>query len=136
MQRRGLVPAETCRAWAAARLESGVRFLVPEIIDYELRRELIRLNHTAAIARLDEFIHTSDRLIRITPQTLKLAANLWADMRTRGLPTSSAESLDIDVILSAQVLSADYPPEQFVVATSNSNHISRMVRSAPWQDIL
>jgi hypothetical protein len=42
-----------CRLWATNLASAGVRVLVPEIADYELRRELIRVNRQRGIAYLD-----------------------------------------------------------------------------------
>lgn len=41
-QRRGVVAADECRAWLATHLRRGIRAMVPEISDYEVRRELHR----------------------------------------------------------------------------------------------
>src|SRR4051812_38089821 len=41
-QRPGVAPADACRAWLAAHSSRGVGIVVPEIVDYELRRELLR----------------------------------------------------------------------------------------------
>jgi hypothetical protein len=40
-------------AWAARVLGAGHRLVIPEIIDYEVRRKLLHLNRTASIRRLD-----------------------------------------------------------------------------------
>lgn len=55
MQRPGIRIADACRAWAEQRQQQGVELVVPEIVDYELRRELLRLGNAAAVARLDAF---------------------------------------------------------------------------------
>ena len=34
--------ADACKRWLADRLAAGARVVVPEIVDYELRRELLR----------------------------------------------------------------------------------------------
>jgi hypothetical protein len=39
-----------CRQWLADLLAAGRRVIVPEIIDYEIRRELIRLGSIVALA--------------------------------------------------------------------------------------
>lgn len=42
-QRKGVARAEECRQWLYSHVAGGARVMVAEIIDYELRRELIRL---------------------------------------------------------------------------------------------
>ena len=42
-----------CRQWLTPLLRSGVRVLVPEIADYEVRRELLRVGKIRGIARLN-----------------------------------------------------------------------------------
>gem|GEM_PF-1988276 len=42
------------RSWFEERLSGGARFCVPEISDYELRRELIRAGKAESVRRLDD----------------------------------------------------------------------------------
>jgi predicted nucleic acid-binding protein len=136
MQRRGIPAADTCRRWAAALLHAGIRLLVPEIVDYELRRELVRLNLHAACARLDSFLDADpQRLLPLYTSAIRHAAQLWATLRQQGFPTASPDALDIDVLLAAQVLTAGLPNESFTVATTNVIHINRLLPAALWTDI-
>src|SRR6266496_3941155 len=50
------------RAWLAAQTAAGVVIYVPEIADYEVRRELLRAGKTAGIHRLDVLIADLDYL--------------------------------------------------------------------------
>lgn len=43
-----------CKVWLNSLLARGETFILPEIADYEVRRELIRANKKAGIRRLDE----------------------------------------------------------------------------------
>ena len=43
--------------------------------------------------------------------------------------------LDIDVILAAQALSLGLPADEFVVATSNVEHLAVMVPARNWREI-
>ena len=45
--------ANECRAWMRGQTSRGVRFCLPEIVDYEVRRELLRGNKVQGLARLD-----------------------------------------------------------------------------------
>jgi predicted nucleic acid-binding protein len=135
-QRRGVRAAEDCRAWLARHLAIGNRFIVPEVIDYELRRELLRAGKTFSISRLDTFVVAiPDRYLPLSTPAMRLAADLWADIRRRGLPTTDPRDLDIDVILAAQALGVGLPPADLIVATSNPAHLSRFVTAELWQNI-
>jgi hypothetical protein len=54
-------PVEGAWAWASARLDDGCRFVVPEIADYEVRRELIRAGKDLGVERLDLLAHALGR---------------------------------------------------------------------------
>ncbi len=88
-------------AWLRALLSAGVPVLVPEISDYEVRRELLRAGKSRGLSRLDQFARDLGYL-PITTEVMRLAASFWADARKQGQPTASDESLDADVILAAQ----------------------------------
>jgi hypothetical protein len=47
-------PTEEVISWLAGILASGVQVLVPEIADYEVRRELLRARRSSGVRRLDE----------------------------------------------------------------------------------
>jgi len=118
-----------CREWMRAMITSGVRICLPEIIDYELRRELLRANKAQGLARLDFLKNTIQYLPITTPIMLK-AAELWADVRRRGMPTADSKALDGDVILAAQALVVNG-----IVATENVDHLVRLVGAKHWRDI-
>ena len=136
VQRSGVAQADVCREWILQRLRTGARIMVPEIVVYELRRELLRLQHAMALSRLDSFLAAApDRLLLLNTSSLRHAAELWAKLRQQGLPTAAADALDIDVILSAQALGAGYSISEFVVATSNVGHLIRLVPASIWSDL-
>jgi predicted nucleic acid-binding protein len=134
VHRRGVREADECRAWLVARLQQGVRVVVPEIVDYELRRELLRLGKAGAIADLDAFEgQQPDRYRALSTADLRRAAQLWSDARSQGLPTAHPHELDVDVILAAQALGLGLAVADFVVATSNPAHLSRFVPADDWR---
>lgn len=136
LQRRDYQKAEECRQWVAARLAAGDRIVIPAIVDYEVRRELLRLRKHRAVTNLDSFTAADpDRFLPLTAPALRLAAELWANARQHGTPTADPHALDGDVILAAQVLSAGYSPDEFVVATGNIGHLSQFVPSETWSDV-
>ena len=125
-----------CKQWFKARLQDGVRFYVPEIADYELRRKLLHLKLTNTIKRLDE-LKSAIGYLPITTAAMLKAAELWADARRRGRPTAAEAALDGDVILAAQaaMLTGMAQPGDALVATSNVDHLDQFVTARRWQDI-
>jgi hypothetical protein len=77
------------------------------VVDYELRRELLRARKSASLKRLDAFLLAApDRLIPVTRAALIKAAELWAESRQKGLPTADPKELDIDVVQVARLMTA------------------------------
>ncbi len=136
LQRKNLPLAEACREWLRDKLTEGRRLVLPEIIDYENRRELLRLKNDRSLRDLDLFgTAEPDRYLPLTSAALKLAAQLWADARLGGYATASDKALDVDVILAAQALTSGLPATDFIVATSNLRHLSLFVPSELWPKI-
>ena len=87
-------------------LLKDARVLVPAIVYYELKRELLRARKAQGIERLDAFIAAAPgRYLPLSDQALRLGAELWAQSRQSGRPTSNPGDLDIDVLIAAQALS-------------------------------
>jgi predicted nucleic acid-binding protein len=105
--------------------------ILPEIADYELRRELVRIQSNAAIANLDDY-GVQLEYLPLTTAVMRRAADLWAQARNQGYQTAADPALDCDVILAAQALSLGVP---VVVASGNVAHLSRFVPAADWQTI-
>lgn len=121
--------------WAEVVLTAGNYLAVPEIADYEVRRELIRAAKTTGVTRLDNLKNAFDYLPLSTP-TMLLAAQLWASARRAGHPTAADPALDGDVILAAQSLVvAQARRIDVVIATTNPEHLARYAPARVWQDI-
>lgn len=124
--------------WAVSLLAAGHAIYVPEVIDYELRRELVRAGKVTSVRELDAQ-KTRYRYAPITTEAMLLAADLWARMRNSGTPTGDPKKLDVDVILAAQALTEGgtlgLPSTNVIVATSNVTHLSRLVNADLWQNI-
>jgi predicted nucleic acid-binding protein len=118
-----------CFDWLQSLVESRTRIIVPEIADYEVRRELIRAQKLAGLARLD-LIKRSLEYLPLTTAVMLKAAELWAEARNKGEPTADASSLDCDVVLSAQAISVGG-----MVASQNVGHLSRFVEAKAWNEI-
>ncbi|MBD2774638.1 type II toxin-antitoxin system VapC family toxin [Iningainema tapete] len=123
-----------CRCWVLSLQSKGYRIILPEIIDYEVRRELIRVNKLAGIKRLNEFKVTLEYLPLNTAMMLQ-AAEFWAQARQRGIPTADPKALDGDVILAAQATLVETEGDAVVVATTNVGHLSQFVNAREWREI-
>ena len=106
--------------------------MVPEIANYEVRRELIRARRTAGIARLDAFIGQVE-FLPIETAAMRQAAAFGTEARHQGQPTVADPALDGDVILAAQAATLDRP--DVIVATTNPKHLTRFVAAELWIDI-
>ena len=123
--------------WTSRCLLTGHRVIIPAIVYYELRRELLRANKPSSISRLEAFASTTPgRYLPLSDEALQLAGELWAKARQQGRPTADAKDLDIDVILAAQALSFGPAPSDVVVATSNAKHLSQFITAQNWSEIL
>ena len=129
-------PSKDALEWARAHAAAGNQLVVPEIADYEVRRELIRSGRTAAIERLDELC-AGLTYARLSTAIMRDAAALWAEARNRGFPTAHDAALDGDVLLAAQArrIAATTPAESVIVATTNVAHLKRLVEAHLWADI-
>lgn len=131
--------AVACKNWMQGHLAKGNRVLVPEITDYELRRELLRASKSAGLLALD---HTKVTLgyVPLTTAAMQQAAAFWAQARQMRLPTAPDLALDADVILAAQAATLDpatwgLPGAEVIIATSNVGHLSRFTSVREWQDV-
>jgi len=101
-----------------------VRVVVPEVADYEVRRELLRVNAAAGLLRLDA-LSAGLMYDPITTAVMRQAATFWADVRRRGMPTAADASLDGDVILAAQAFLLSASGNLVELATANTAHLGR-----------
>lgn len=116
-------------AWFDHLLAAGFTVILPEIADYEVRRELLLAGLSRSIQRLDRLKQVIP-YAPLTTATMLRAAELWAGTRHRGQPTADPRALDGDVILAAQAEQLDG-----IVATDNVRHLSRLVDAREWRDI-
>lgn len=128
---------QAIQSWARQMEFANHRLIVPAIVDYEQRREHLRRHAIASLTELDFFIDkVPGRYLEITDSALKKAAQLWAEVRQRGLPTADVRALDCDILLAAQVLDLNLTNGSFTVATDNIGHLSRVVPCQRWNNIL
>lgn len=109
-----------------------MRVVLPEIADYEVRRELLRANKVKGVERLDAL----GRLLEYLPLTtasMRQAASFWARARQQGQPTAGDKTIDGDMILVGQAVTLDVP--DLIIATTNVGHLSRFAPADLWQNV-
>lgn len=121
-----------CAQWLQSLVTIGTRVILPEIADYEVRRELLRANKEHGLARLDALARLLEYL-PITTVAMRQAASYWAQARQQGQPTAGDKTLDGDMILAAQATTLEV--SDVIIATTNVGHLSRFAPAALWQDI-
>ena len=127
---------DRCQAWLNRLESAGVWIYLSEIVDYEARREWLRL---CAYERVEALNDAKDRFVYLplSTEVMHRAAELWADLRRRGLPTADDRTLDADCILAAQVLVATGLGDVATVATTNVRHLARFpgIDAREWASI-
>lgn len=127
--------SDRCHRWVDSCEEAGHTILIPAIAYYETLRELERRQAVSQIERLKDFCLLDSRFIPLTTAHIEVAARLWGDARRTGRPTAFYDALDGDVILAAQALSLGLAPADYVVATTNADHLSRFLPADEWTKI-
>jgi predicted nucleic acid-binding protein len=124
---------EECKDWVAAAVGKGIEVIIPEIADYEVRRELLRADKFRGLERLDALKRILEYAPITTPVMLK-AAEFWAAARKMGRQSASDASLDAGMILAAQaaVLGRD---AEAVIATTNVRHLAVYSVARLWREI-
>lgn len=126
--------AVQCQQWFLNLAQRGFEFVLPEIIDYEIRRELLRGNKLSGIRKLEQ-LKSELIYLPITTEVMLKAAELWAEARKQGKPTADNKALDGDVILASQAMLVANYGHEVIVATSNKKHLSLFVEAREWQEI-
>lgn len=121
-----------CRKWLQAIIAAGHRVIIPEITDYEVRRELLRAKKVDGLAKLDALATQLDYL-PLTTAAMRQAAMFWAVARQQGQPTASDNTIDADVILAAQAVTLAQPG--VLIATTNIGHLSRFAPTELWPNV-
>lgn len=132
---------DAAKAWLRRQLAQGSIVVLPEIADYELRRELLRSKKTLGLRRLDA-LRDELHFLPIDSAVMQTAAELWALARLEGKPAATDAALDGDMILIAQSRAAAriYAPQNqsanAVIASTNARHLSLFSDAHHWQDIV
>jgi predicted nucleic acid-binding protein len=131
---QGSEASKRCTTWLLRLRQNGDQVAIPEIADYEVRRELTRIGATASLARLDR-LEADAIYVPLTTAAMRQAAILWAQARKRGRPTADPHALDGDVILAAQASFLGDPDTAVIIATDNVDHLSQFADARRWPDI-
>ena len=128
------IDAIECQHWYEQVVLDGWTVVIPEIADYETRRELIRAKKSNSLKELDRLNGIED-YIPITTDIMIHAAALWAQARNEGQAASDPKAIDGDVILSAHALSINQLFDSVIVATTNTTHLIRYCPANLWRNI-
>ncbi len=124
-----------CTAWLKTKLVDGDAIFLPEICDYEIRRELIRANKIGGLTRLNG-LKNSLNYLPITTEAMLKSAEFWAISRQKGKPVAPDLSLDGDMILSAQAFILEQElSEKVIIATTNVKHLNMFADARLWRNI-
>jgi predicted nucleic acid-binding protein len=123
---------QECKLWLDDLPLKGYEVMLPEIADYELRRELLRVGKVAGIRRLDQ-LKAAITYRPITTEVMLKAAEFWAEARKRGRPTADPKELDGDVILAAQSALVADEGNEVIIATTNVGHLSQFIDAREWR---
>lgn len=130
--------AAACLAWVASLVRDGVRVVIPAVGDYELRREYLLRDAIKALQELDAAAFHLE-VLPINDDVLHHAAQLWAQSRLAGRPTSDAKALDGDCILVAQVqLEAarlELDENEWIIATTDVGDLPHLAPAKRWNEI-
>ena len=122
-------PHSEILSWMMRMLRGGAKVVIPEIADYELRRNLILEGLMDSVRRLDQ-LKAVLTYLPLSTSAMVRAATFWAQARRQGNPTADPKELDVDVILAAQAYEAGG-----IIVTENVAHLSRFVEARDWRDV-
>jgi hypothetical protein len=131
---RSSVENEQCKNWLTTLVYGGALLILPEIADYEVRRELLRADKRLGIARLDA-LKALLAYEPITTSVMLKAAEFWSMARKMGKQSAADAALDADMILAAQAAELSGRGHDAIIATTNLRHLSLFAPAKMWRDI-
>ncbi|NER25136.1 MAG: type II toxin-antitoxin system VapC family toxin [Symploca sp. SIO1B1] len=123
---------QECKLWFNSLGTKGYTVVLPEIADYQVRRELLSAGQMVAVRRLNQ-LKAIVTYCPITTEVMLKAAELWAQVGNRGKPTADPNAIDGDVILAAQAKLLVDRGNEVIVATTNVGRLSQFVDAREWQ---
>ena len=106
---RATAASQECSFWLERIVRGNHLVVIPEIVDYELRREFLRGRMTRALTTL-EALALRLAFVPITTPVMRQAAEFWAIARQRGMATADD-------------------------ATTNVRHLARFATAREWREI-
>jgi predicted nucleic acid-binding protein len=132
---RATATSQECSFWLERIVNGNHLVVIPEIVDYELRREFLRGRMTRALTIL-EALALRLAFVPITTPVMRQAAEFWAIARQRGMATADDKALDGDMILADQAIQIEQTWDQeAVIATTNVRHLARFATAREWRGI-
>jgi hypothetical protein len=125
---------EACKSWLSTLAYKGAEVVIPEIADYEVRRELLRAGKDRGLIRLDA-LKSILQYAPLTTVVMLKAAEFWASARKAGRQSADDASLDADMILAGQAASRIQPGDETVIATTNVRHLELFAPARLWHRI-
>ena len=125
---------DRCNLWLETLIAGQNTVALPEIADYEVRRELLRAGKTRGLRRLDE-LKTELLYLPLTTEVMLKAAEYWAAARKLGRSLADPHALDADAILGAQAWAASLDGPVPIIATTNPDHLTLFAEARRWEEI-
>lgn len=125
-----------CNEWLANLIGAGHTVCIPEVCDYETRRNLILEELHQSISNLND-LQTALEYLPLNTAVLLKAAEFWAEARkpSQSTPTADMKELDVDMILCAHAKVSIQYGTSIIVATTNPGHIGLFATAKNWRDI-
>ena len=125
-----------CADWLEKLAQSGMEFLLSDLTDFEVRRDLLRLRATTKLRRLDD-LRSLVGVVSVDFQAWSKAAEFWAIVRQAGRPTAAPDALDGDAILAAVASTIIQTGDSATIATTNPGHLRQFpgIDARRWEDI-
>jgi len=108
---------EACRNWLARLACNGGEIAIPEIADYEVRREPLRSGKERGLGRLQK------------------PPSSWATARKTGRQSADDASLDAGMTLAAQAGAFVRAADDTVIATTNIRHLALFASARIWREM-
>lgn len=124
-----------CTKWFYGLLSKGAYVTSSDMCDYEIRRELIRIN-SKSVRELDELRNLIE-FQNVTFAVLEKAADIWAEAREMSQSNKVKDNIDVDCILAAHwyLLKEQYPGRKVIIATKNIKDFQSITECDLWQNI-
>jgi predicted nucleic acid-binding protein len=110
-------------------LRGRTEVIIPEITDFEVRRNLLLEGLLESVQRLDE-LKALLTYLPLSTRVMLRAAEFWAQARKHGRAAADPRELDVDVILAAQAHEV-----RGIVVTENVGHLALFVEAKAWREI-